>query len=157
MVLVADQRLSEVSAMTSAFVISWSLQSIWDLDSANPRKKPDHARHGGGHYHRVARGHVYDGAGIQRYPGCVLSPDCTFTYRLAADSSNSPGGEAAAGWTLKPARLDLRLCAHLWNLIRCCKLLLKETGLGIGLIALGLIAGAIIHWDLSRRMILLFE
>ena len=63
----------------------------------------------------------------------------------------APGGEAAAGWTLKLARLDLRLCAHLWNLIQCwCKLLLKETGLGIGLIALGLIAGAIIYWDLYK-------
>ena len=31
------------------------------------------------------------------------------------------------------------------------KVLLKETALGFGLIALGLLAGAIIYWDLSRR------
>ena len=31
------------------------------------------------------------------------------------------------------------------------KLLLKETGVGLGLLALGLLGGAVIYWDLNRR------
>jgi hypothetical protein len=31
------------------------------------------------------------------------------------------------------------------------KLLLKETGIGLGLLAMGLLGGAVIYWDLNRR------
>jgi solute:Na+ symporter, SSS family len=31
------------------------------------------------------------------------------------------------------------------------KLILKETGMGLAMLAVGLLAGAVIYWDLNRR------
>jgi Na+/proline symporter len=143
---------SEVSAMLSAFVVSASLQIGWKLDTNQP----------------------VEFAWIM-----IITVAITTVVWLAATYLTRPEPQdvlisfyartrpSTFGWgpiarlrpDVKPTRDGL---SNLLDWIAGCvliygilfgtgKLLLHETGIGIALIAAGLIGGAVIYWDLSRR------
>jgi solute:Na+ symporter, SSS family len=143
---------SEVSAMISAFIVSASLQIGWKLDTDKP----------------------VDFAWIM-----IITVAITTVVWLAATYLTKPEPQetlisfyartrpSAFGWgpiarlkpEIQPARDGL---SNLIDWIAGCvliygilfgtgKLLLHEPGIGIALIAVGLVAGAVIYWDLSRR------
>jgi solute:Na+ symporter, SSS family len=143
---------SEVSAMISAFIVSVALQIGYGLDKDQPR----------------------DFAWIM-----IVTVSITTVVWLAATFLTRPEPQdvliafyarcrpSAAGWgpiarlrpDITPSRDGL---ANLLDWIAGCaliygvlfgtgKLLLHETGIGLALLAMGLLGGAVIHWDLSRR------
>ena len=143
---------SEVSSMISAFVVSVALQTVWRLDTDQP----------------------VDFAWIM-----ILTVAITTVVWLAVTFLTRPERDdvliafyartrpSAAGWRriarlkpeIQPSRDGL---SNLIDWIAGCvliygilfgtgKLLLHENGAGAALIAAGLIAGAVIYWDLSRR------
>jgi solute:Na+ symporter, SSS family len=143
---------SEVSAMISGFVVSLALQIGWGLDKDQPR----------------------DFAWIMIFTVTITTLVwLTVTFLTKPESKETLVAfyrrthPSAAGW--RPiARLapDVRPSGgglnNLLDWICGCiliygvlfgtgKLLLKEFALGSALMAAGLIAGAIIYWDLSRR------
>jgi SSS family solute:Na+ symporter len=143
---------SEVSSMIAAFAVSLSLQTIWKLDTDKP----------------------VEFAWIM-----IITVAITTVVWLAATYLTQPEPDevlisfyartrpSAAGWRriarlkpeVQPSRDGL---SNLVDWIAGCvliygmlfgtgKLLLHETASGVALMAAGLIAGAVIYWDLSRR------
>jgi SSS family solute:Na+ symporter len=143
---------SEVSSMIAAFAVSLSLQTIWKLDTDKP----------------------VEFAWIM-----IITVAITTVVWLAATYLTRPEPDevlisfyartrpSAAGWRriarlkpeVQPSRDGL---SNLVDWIAGCvliygmlfgtgKLLLHETASGVALMAAGLIAGAVIYWDLSRR------
>jgi Na+/proline symporter len=143
---------SEVSAMICAFVMSVWLQTAGGLDSARP----------------------VDEAWIMLVTVAVTTvawlavtfltpPESDETlvafYRRTAPSLTGWGPIARLAPEVKPRQDGL---ANLVDWICGCvliygvlfgvgKVLLQETSLGLAMIAVGLLAGAVIYWDLSRR------
>ena len=143
---------SEVSAMLSAFVVSVSLQTIWGFDSARP---------------------------VEEAWIMIITVAITTVVWLAVTFLTKPESQetlvsfyrrtapSVAGWRpiaklapeIKPRQDGLSNlldwicgCALIYGvLFGVGKLLLGETGLGIGLLAVATAAGAVIYWDLSRR------
>ena len=143
---------SEISAMIAAFVVSVALQTVGGFDKDKP----------------------VDFAWIM-----IITVAITTVVWLAATFLTRPERQdvliafyartrpSAAGWgpiarlkpEIKPARDGL---SNLLDWIAGCvliygvlfgtgKLLLHETGMGVVLLIAGLIGGAVIYWDLSRR------
>ncbi|HLH41034.1 MAG TPA: sodium:solute symporter family protein [Bryobacteraceae bacterium] len=143
---------SEVSSMIAASAVSLSLQTIWKLDTDKP----------------------VEFAWIM-----IITVAITTVVWLAATYLTRPEPDevlisfyartrpSAAGWRriarlkpeVQPSRDGL---SNLVDWIAGCvliygmlfgtgKLLLHETASGVALMAAGLIAGAVIYWDLSRR------
>jgi Na+/proline symporter len=143
---------SEVSAMIAAFLVSLTLQTVWGLDNDKP----------------------VEFAWIM-----IITVATTSVVWLAVTFLTKPEPMATlvafyrrtrpswVGWKPVAAQApDVRPSGgHLWDLLDwvsgCVliyatlfgvgKLLLKETGLGLGLLAVALLAGAVIYGDLSRR------
>jgi solute:Na+ symporter, SSS family len=143
---------SEVSAMLSAFVVSVAMQSVFGYDSARP---VDEAW--------IMLITVGITTVVWLAVTFLTGPESRETlvafYRRTAPSLTGWRPIAALAPDVKPRQDGL---SNLLDWICGCvliygilfgvgKVLLKETALGAGLIALGLIAGAIIYWDLSRR------
>ena len=143
---------SEVSAMVSAFVVSVAMQTTFDFDSAVP---VDEAWI------------MLITVGITTVVWLVVTfataPEDNGTlvafYRRTAPSLTGWRPIAALAPETKPRQDGL---ANLLDWACGCvliyavlfgvgKLILQETALGLGLIAIGLLAGAVIYWDLSRR------
>ncbi len=143
---------SEVSAMTSALVVSVVLQGFIGMDGDKPE----------------------DFAWIMIITTAVTTvvwltvtfatkPESNATliafYRKTRPSLTGWGPVAALAPDVKPSRDGV------WNFVDWIaglvlvygilfgvgKVLLGETALGVGLLALGAVGGAIIYWDLSRR------
>jgi Na+/proline symporter len=143
---------SEVSAMISAAIVSMTLQKAFHFDTDNPR----------------------DFAWLM-----IITVSITTVVWLATTFLTRPEPQdvlvafyarcrpSAAGWgpiarlrpDIKPTRDGL---ANLLDWISGCaliygvlfgtgKLLLHESGVGLALLAMGLLGGAVIYWDLSRR------
>jgi solute:Na+ symporter, SSS family len=143
---------SEVSAMISAFIVSVTLQAGFHFDTDKP----------------------VDFAYVM-----IITVGITTVVWLATTFLTKPEPEdllvafyrrtrpSLSGWTpiarlapeVKPNRDGL---SNLLDWISGCvliygvlfgvgKLLLKETGTGLGLLALGLLGGGVIYWDLNRR------
>ncbi|HUA84472.1 MAG TPA: sodium:solute symporter family protein [Bryobacteraceae bacterium] len=143
---------SEVSSMISAFVVSVALQTVWRLDTDQP----------------------VDFAWIM-----IITVAITTVVWLAVTFLTKPERDdvllrfyvrtrpSAAGWgriarmkpEIQPSRDGL---SNLVDWIAGCvliygilfgtgKLLLHEAASGVVLIAAGLLGGAVIYWDLSRR------
>ena len=143
---------SEVSAMISAFVVSVAMQTIFGFDSARP----------------------VDEAWIMIITVAITTvvwlgvtfatpPESKETlvafYRRTAPSVSGWRPIAALAPEVQPRQdgmsnlLDwICGCVLIYGvLFGVGKLLLQETALGTGLVALGIAAGAVIYWDLSRR------
>ena len=143
---------SEVSAMIAAFVVSVTLQAGFHFDTDNP----------------VDFAHVM-----------LVTVGITTVVWLATTFLTKPEPQelliafyrrtrpSVSGWEpiaklapdVKASRDGL---SNLLDWIAGCvliygvlfgvgKLLLKETGLGLGLLAMGLLGGVVIYWDLNRR------
>lgn len=143
---------SEVAAMTSAFVVSVTLQTAFDMDSARP---VDEAMI------------MLITVGITTIVWLAVTfltkPESDTTlvafYRRTAPSLSGWRRIAALAPDIRPRRDGM---ANLLDWICGCvmiygvlfgvgKLLLGEPLLGAGLIAVGAAAGGVIYWDLSRR------
>jgi solute:Na+ symporter, SSS family len=143
---------SEVSAMVSAFIVSVAMQMTFGFDSARP----------------------VDEAWIMIITVAITTvvwlavtfltkPESTETlvsfYRRTAPSVKGWGPIASLAPDVRPRQDGLSNlvdwicgCVLIYGvLFGVGKILLQETALGIGLIGLGLAAGAVIYWDLSRR------
>jgi Na+/proline symporter len=143
---------SEVSAMISAFVVSVSLQTLWGFNSAQP---VDEAW--------IMLVTVAITTVVWLAVTFLTAPESRETlvafYRRTAPSVSGWRPIAALAPDVKPRQDGL---SNLLDWVCGCiliygvlfgvgKVLLMETTLGIGLIAVGLLAGAVIYWDLSRR------
>jgi SSS family solute:Na+ symporter len=143
---------SEISAMLSAFAVSWVLKSVYDLDTDKP---------------------------VEFAYTMIITVGITTAVWLATTFLTNPEPDdvlvafyrrthpSATGWKrivrlapdVKPSRdgpanlLDwIAGCALIYGILfGVGKLLLHETGAGLVLLACGLAAGAVIYWDLSRR------
>jgi Na+/proline symporter len=143
---------SEVSAMLSAFVVSVTMQSVLGYDSARP---VDEAW--------IMLITVGITTVVWLAATFMTAPESRETlvafYRRTAPSLTGWRPIAALAPDVKPRQDGLSNlldwicgCALIYGILfGVGKVLLKETMLGTGLIAVGLIAGAIIYWDLSRR------
>ena len=143
---------SEVSAMISAFIVSVTLQAVFHLDTDKP---VDFA-----HVMMITVGittAVWLAATFLTKP----EPDDVLIafYRRTRPSFLGWQRIARLAPDVKPSRDGL---SNLLDWISGCvliygvlfgvgKLLLKETGIGLSLLALGLLGGAVIYWDLNRR------
>src|SRR5580693_747368 len=143
---------SEVSAMISGFVVSVLMQTVAGLDTDKP----------------------VDFAWIM-----IVTVSVTTVVWLVVTFLTKPESKetlvafyrrthpSAAGWRpiaklapdVRPSGGGLNNlldwisgCALIYGvLFGVGKLLLKETGIGLGLLAMGLLGGAVIYWDLNRR------
>ena len=142
---------SEVSAMISAFIVRSSLQTYMGPGQRQAhRLRLDHAHHGRHHDSRVARNDPPDGARIQETlvrSTAVRAKHC----RLAADRGIAPEVRTTTGRSVEFARLDLRLHSDLWSAVRRWQAAPERNRLGPLMLGAGLLAGAVIYWDLSRR------
>jgi SSS family solute:Na+ symporter len=143
---------SEISAMLSAFVVSWVLKSAYHLDTDNPVEFA---------YTMIIT------VGITTLVWLVTTfltkpePDDVLAafYRRTHPSAVGWKRIARLAPDAKPSRdglsnlLDwIAGCALIYGvLFGVGKLLLHETGAGFVLLACGLAAGAVIYWELSRR------
>lgn len=143
---------SEVAAMTSAFIVSVTLQTVFDMDSARP---VDEAM--------IMLITVGITTVVWLAVTFLTAPESNDTlvafYRRTAPSVTGWGPVAALAPEVRPRRDGL---ANLLDWMCGCvliygilfgtgKLLLGEIGLGIALVALGMAAGGVIYYDLSRR------
>jgi solute:Na+ symporter, SSS family len=143
---------SEVAAMMSAFVVSVTLQTAFDLDSARP---VDEAL--------IMLITVGITTVVWLAATFLTPPESNETlvafYRRTAPSVAGWRPVAALAPEVRPQQDGM---ANLLDWVCGCvliygllfgvgKLLLGEAALGAGLIAVGLAAGAVIYWDLSRR------
>ena len=143
---------SEVSAMISAFVVSVAMQTAFGFDSAKP---VDEAW--------IMLITVAITTVVWLLATFLTKPESNDTlvafYRRTAPSVTGWGPIAALAPDVKPRQDGL---SNLLDWICGCvliygvlfgvgKLLLQETVTGLGLLALGIAAGAVIYWDLSRR------
>ncbi|HYO83678.1 MAG TPA: Na+:solute symporter, partial [Bryobacteraceae bacterium] len=143
---------SEVSAMTSAFVVSVALQTVFDLDSARP---VDEAV--------IMLITVAITTVVWLAATFLTKPESEQTlvsfYRRTAPSRSGWGPIARLAPEVRPRGDGLN---NLVDWISGCiliygclfgtgKLLLGETGLGLALLGAGLLAGFVIYVDLSRR------
>lgn len=143
---------SEVAAMTSAFLLSVTLQTVFDMDSARP---VDEAM--------IMLITVGITTVVWLAVTFLTAPESNDTlvafYRRTAPSVTGWGPVAALAPEVRPRRDGL---ANLLDWICGCvliygilfgtgKLLLGEIGWGITLVALGMAAGGVIYYDLSRR------
>lgn len=143
---------SEVSAMTSAFLVSVTLQTAGGLDSARP---VDEAM--------IMLITVAITTAVWLAVTFLTAPESEQTlvafYRRTAPGRTGWAPIAALAPEVHPRADGL---SNLLDWICGCiliygvlfgvgKLLLGETALGAGLCALGLAAGAVIYYDLSRR------
>ena len=143
---------SEVSAMIAAFVTSIALQGIWHMDSDDPRSFA---------WIMIITVSITT---VVWLAVTFLTPAEPRDVLVAIYRRTRP---SLAGWKpiaalapeVKPVS-DLGRNAIDWVaglvliygvLFGTGKLLLHETGLGIGLLACGLAGGAVIYFDLSRR------
>jgi Na+/proline symporter len=143
---------SEVSAMISGFAVSLALQTLWGFDKDQPR----------------------DFAWIM-----IVTVSITTAVWLAVTFLTKPESKetliafyrrtrpSAAGWRpiaklvpeVRPSRDGLVNlvdwicgCALIYGILfGTGKLLLKEFASGAILVGIGIVAGAVIYWDLSRR------
>jgi Na+/proline symporter len=143
---------SEVSAMISAFIVSVAMQTAFGFDSAQPV---------GEAWIMIIT--VAITTVVWLAVTFLTKPESTDTlvsfYRRTAPPETGWGPIAALAPEIRPRRDGL---SNLLDWICGCvliygvlfgvgKILLQETTLGIGLVGIGLAAGAVIYWDLSRR------
>lgn len=143
---------SEVSAMISAFVVSVAMQTAFGFDSARP---VDEA------WIMIITVAITTAVWIT--VTFLTPPESKETlvafYRRTAPSVTGWRPIASMAPDIHPRQdgmsnlLDWVCgCVLIYGvLFGVGKLLLQETAVGAGLIAIGLAAGAIIYWDLSRR------
>jgi solute:Na+ symporter, SSS family len=143
---------SEVSAMISAFVVSVAMQTAFGLDSAKPEEEA-----------WIMIVTVAITTVVWLAVTFATKPESKETlvafYRRTAPSVTGWGPIAALAPEVKPRQDGLSNlvdwicgCVLIYGvLFGVGKLLLQETALGLGLLGIGLAAGAIIYWDLSRR------
>jgi SSS family solute:Na+ symporter len=143
---------SEVSAMISAFVVSIAMQTAGGLNSDAPRD-----------FAWIMIVTISITTAVWLATTFLTRPEDKETlvafYRRTRPSLAGWAPVAAMAPDVKPSRdgaknfLDWICGAVLiygW-LFGIGKLLLGHTGLGAALIAVGMVAGAVIYWDLSRR------
>jgi SSS family solute:Na+ symporter len=143
---------SEVSAMISAFIVSVTLQAAFHFDTDKP---VDFA------YVMMITVGITTVVWLATTFLTKPEPDGLLIafYRRTRPSLSGWKPIARLAPDVKPNRDGL---SNLLDWISGCvliygvlfgvgKLLLKETGTGLGLLALGLSGGAIIYWDLTRR------
>ncbi len=143
---------SEVSAMATAFVVSIGLQVIGGFDSGKPREEA-----------LILLITVAITTAVWLAVTFATAPESNETlvsfYRRTAPSRAGWGPVAALAPDVKPRQDGL---SNLLDWICGCvliygilfgvgKLILKETSLGLAMIAAGIVAGAVIYWDLNRR------
>jgi Na+/proline symporter len=143
---------SEVSAMISAFIVSVTLQSVFHFDTDKP---VDFA------YVMMITVGITTVVWLSTTFLTKPEPQDTLIafYRRTRPSLLGWQPIARRAPDVKPSRDGL---SNLLDWISGCvliygvlfgvgKLLLKETGIGLALLALGLLGGAVIYWDLNRR------
>ena len=143
---------SEVSAMVSAFVVSVAMQTLYGFDSARP---VDEAW--------IMIVTVAITTAVWLAATFITQPESNATlvafYRRTAPSVTGWVPIAKLAPEVRPRQDGL---SNLLDWICGCvliygvlfgvgKILLQETALGVALVAVGLAAGAVIYWDLSRR------
>ncbi|MEO8130101.1 MAG: sodium:solute symporter family protein [Bryobacteraceae bacterium] len=143
---------SEVSAMISAFIVSVTLQTMFGLDSDEPTQ-----------FAYIMLITVAITSVVWLATTFLTAPESNTTlvafYRRTAPSLTGWRPIAALAPDVKPRRDGL---SNLLDWVCGCiliygvlfgvgKLILKETSLGLLLLACGLAAGAVVYWDLNRR------
>ncbi|MCA2963906.1 MAG: Na+:solute symporter [Acidobacteriaceae bacterium] len=143
---------SEVAAMSVAFVVSVALQLIWGLDSDNPEQFA---------YLMMITVGLTTAAWLAAT--FLTAPESRETlvafYRRTRPSRAGWGPIAPLAPEVKPAAdgLDNLLC---WlcgcvmiygSLFGIGKLILRETAMGAGMLAVAAVAGGVIYWNLTRR------
>ncbi|MFN9459032.1 MAG: sodium:solute symporter family protein [Acidobacteriota bacterium] len=143
---------SEVAAMSVAFVVSVALQLIWGLDSDNPEQFA---------YLMMITVGLNTAAWLAAT--FLTAPESRETlvafYRRTRPSRDGWGPIAPLAPEVKPAAdgLDNLLC---WlcgclmiygSLFGIGKLILRETAIGAGMLAVAAVAGGVIYWNLTRR------
>jgi Na+/proline symporter len=143
---------SEVAAMSVAFVVSVALQLIWGLDSDNPEQFA---------YLMMITVGLTTAAWLAAT--FLTAPESRETlvafYRRTRPSRAGWGPIAPLAPEVKPAAdgLDNLLC---WlcgclmiygSLFGIGKLILRETAIGAGMLAVAAVAGGVIYWNLTRR------
>jgi Na+/proline symporter len=143
---------SEVSAMVSAFIVSVAMQTTFGFDSARPEDEA-----------WIMIITVAITTAVWLAVTFATKPESKETlvafYRRTAPSVNGWGPIAALAPEVKPRQDGLANllcwicgCVLIYGvLFGVGKLLLQETALGLALLAIGLAAGAVIYWNLSRR------
>jgi Na+/proline symporter len=143
---------SEVSAMVSAFIVSVAMQMTFGFDSARPEDEA-----------WIMIITVAITTVVWLAVTFATKPESKETlvafYRRTAPSVNGWRPIAALAPEVKPRQDGLSNllcwicgCVLIYGvLFGVGKLLLQETALGLGLLAIGLAAGSVIYWDLSRR------
>ncbi len=143
---------SEVSAMIAAFIVSVTLQAGFHMDTDKP---VDFA------YVMMITVGITTVVWLATTFLTKPEPDDVLVafYRRTRPSFLGWQPIARLAPDVKPSRnglynfLDwISGCALIYGvLFGVGKLLLKETGIGLSLLALGLLGGAVIYWDLNRR------
>jgi Na+/proline symporter len=143
---------SEVAAMTAAFIVSVTLQTVFQMDSARP---VDEAM--------IMLITVGITTVVWLAVTFLTQPESTDTlvafYRRTAPSVSGWRRIAALAPEIRPRQDGLSNlldwvcgCVLIYGMLfGVGKLLLGETSLGFVLIAVALAAGFVIYWDLSRR------
>jgi solute:Na+ symporter, SSS family len=143
---------SEVVAMATAFVVSVALQLIWGLDSDNPEQFA---------YLMMITVGITTAAWLAAT--FLTKPESEETlvsfYRRTRPSQNGWGPVAKLAPDVKPAGDGLHnllcwLCGCVLiygSLFGIGKIILRETGTGVAMLAVAAVAGGVIYWDLTKR------